>query len=74
VAFGKEQAFPQVPQFMGSVERFTQVVPQTVSPLGQVQVPDWQMAFVAYEPHEFPQVPQLFGSVFTLVHRSEQTV
>jgi hypothetical protein len=39
------QAFPQLPQFMGSEERFVQVVPpQQVSPAGQAVTPPQRLS------------------------------
>jgi hypothetical protein len=58
------QAFPQEPQLLASVCRFTQLVPQSVVPLGQTQLPLEQ---IAPPVQALPQVPQLYESLLRSV-------
>jgi hypothetical protein len=57
------QAWPQLPQFLESFERFTQVAPQAdVGGMHRpVQVPAWQSG--VFPPQAFPHDPQFFGSL-----------
>jgi hypothetical protein len=59
------QTLPQLPQFCGSVSRFLQIPLQSVSPVGQAQVPFWHV----FPPvHTCPQLPQFCGSVSRFLH------
>jgi hypothetical protein len=53
-------AVPHVPQLPLSLNRFTQAVPQRISPLGQTHIPLTQVCAAA---HVLPQAPQLFTSL-----------
>jgi hypothetical protein len=57
------QAWPQLPQFLGSLEKFTQAAPQ--AEFGGMhwaaQVPAWQIG--VFPPQTFPHDPQFLASV-----------
>jgi hypothetical protein len=64
---------PHVPQLRLSVERSTQAIPHSVSPVSQLplQVPPTQ---VVPRMHRLPQPPQFAGSVSVSVHDAPQSV
>jgi hypothetical protein len=66
-------AVPQAPQFLLSVDRSTQVVPQSVSPVSQVPLhaPATQ---VVPRMQRMPQPPQFAGSVSVSVHDAPQRI
>ena len=67
VAFGREHARPQSPQFAGSFFVSTQSLPHLVEPPTQVRAhtPAWQTSPLA---QAVLQLPQLAGSFFVLRH------
>ena len=66
---GETHARPQAPQLLLLDEVLTQVVPQSVWPVGQTQRPPEQ---VVPEGQRLPQVPQLLASVDVLMQVEPQ--
>lgn len=58
--FGLAQTMLQLPQWLASVSKFTQVLPHKVMPAPHWQLPDTQLAPVG---HLFPHEPQWFTSL-----------
>lgn len=65
------QIWLQPPQFKGSLDVFTHVLPQSVPPLGQTHFPLLQ---TRPPEHTVPQPPQLLGSEVTSMHVPPQLV
>ena len=59
------QTLPQVPQFFGSLSRFTHALPQVSGKvLGQPQVPPMQAASAWSALHRVPHAPQFSASAY----------
>ena len=68
---GAVHFWPQLPQLFGSVPRFTQALPQRLSPAGQTQEPKLHPAPAG---QTFPQPPQFVGSVKISTQTAEHVV
>jgi hypothetical protein len=67
-----EQVLPQLPQFVGSVPRSTQLPPQAVVPLGQTSVQEpWSQSCPVAQ--TVPHAPQFLASLEVSAHALPQS-